>query len=55
MCKSKINPNVNIHFLDPPKHYQTSRFAVTVFIYVSNNDFLGKISYNYVILHSNIL
>ena len=41
--------------LDPPKSHQTSRFAVTVFIHVSNNNFLGKISYNFKILHPNIL
>ena len=40
---------------DPPKSHQTSRFPVTVFIHVSNNDFLCKISYNFVVLHSNII
>ena len=40
---------------DPPKSHQTSRFPVTVFIHVSNNDCLGKLSYNFVVLHSNIL
>ena len=37
--------------LAPPKSHQTSRFAVTVFIHVSNHAFLGKISYNFVDLH----
>ena len=40
---------------DPPKSHQTSRFPVTVFIHVSNNDFLCKISYNFVVIHSNII
>ena len=30
--------------LTQPKSHQTSRCAVTVFIHVSNNDCLGKIS-----------
>ena len=40
---------------DPPKSHQTSRFPVTVFIHVSNNDFLCKILYNFVVLHSNTI
>ena len=40
---------------DPPKSHQTSRFPVTVFIHVSNNNFLDKISTYFKIIHPNIL
>ena len=38
-----------------PKSHQTSRFPVTVCIHVSHNDRLCKQSYNFVVIHSNII